>query len=670
MPEPAEAPVADPAAKTAEPEAAAEPVGPFLRRIRPILAGLITLASLGWAADIYRDIFPAMVPEQFLAFVLGLCLCLLYLHVPARRGTKRGKLPWYDVVAALLGLAAGLYTAYIYQAMIERMVDNPVDGLILSTIFFVLCMEGLRRTAGYTLVIVVLVFVGYTLIGHLMPGRFEAREVGPVQLVFYLALNTNALFGIALLVGVTIVFAFVYFGQLLSRSGGSEVFNDVAVAAMGRFRGGSAKIAITASGLFGSISGLAASNIMATGVITIPLMRRAGYRPHVAAAIEAVASTGGQLMPPVMGAVAFLMAEILAVPYGEIVLAALVPAILYYVALFIMADLEAAKRGIAPVERNLIPKMRTVMKSGWPFILPFVVLIGSLFWLNERPETSALYACGAVIVVGLLFGYGKTRLTIRNIFVSLAETGMSVLDVIMIVAAAGFILGALNLSGLGFILTNELVRLGEGNLVLLLVITAVMCIVLGMGMPTLSVYILLAVMIAPPLVQVGIKPIAAHMFMFYFGMMSFITPPVAIAAFFAANLAGSKPMQTGFTAMRMGWTAYIVPFLFVFAPVLLLQEGTVLEFVLAVASAVAGVWLVCAGMNGYFVRPMGWPLRIGFIVAGLALMTPRSMFAGGLWVDLAGLALGIVLVAWEWTGVRRAKAEGAGSAPAASATEP
>jgi len=540
-----------------------------------------------------------------------------------------------------------------YPDLLTRMGEKPVDALIISVIFFVLCIEGLRRTAGYALVAVVLFFAAYCLIGQFMPGKFESRAVAVDELVIYLSLNTNALFGIALKVAATIVFVFVLFGQLLGRSGGSEVFNDIAVALMGRFRGGSAKVAITASSLFGSVSGLAASNIMATGIITIPLMQRAGYRKHVAAAIEAVASTGGQLMPPVMGAVAFLMAEILAVPYGEIVLAALVPAALYYVALFIMADLEAAKQGITRVEESLIPKLRVVVKSGWPFVLPFVVLVVGLFRFNLAPETAALYACLAVVAIGLLFGYRGTRLSPKSIWNAITTTGLGVLDVMMIVAAAGFILGALNLSGLGFILTIVLVELGEGNLLLLLMIAAAMCIVLGMGMPTVGVYILLAVLIAPSLVDVGVNKMAAHMFIFYFGMMSFITPPVAIAAFFAANLAGADPMRTGFAAMRFGWTAYIVPFLFVFSPVLVLQDFQPADLVFALGTAIAGVWLVCAGITGYFTRPLGLPMKAAFTVAGVLLMMPRDIVPWGLWLDLAGLAMGLLLIAAEWTGARR-----------------
>ena len=638
-----------------EPEAAGARLSPSVRYLRPLLAGALTLASLAWAADLFRVVGLVLYTEQFLAAMLGSSICLVYLNFPIRRGEKRGALPWYDGAMAAIGFATGGYVAVIYPDLIDRLdlVDSPVDAIVVSAVFFVLIVEALRRTAGNTLVIVVLAFAFYALLGHLVPGQFETRKVTLDGLLIYLSLDTSALFGFGLTIGTTIVFSFVFFGQLLLRSGGSEVFNDVALALMGRYRGGSAKIAITASSLFGSISGLAASNILATGVVTIPLMKRAGYPSHVAAAIEAVASTGGQIMPPVMGAVAFLMAEILGITYGAVVLGALIPAILYYVALFILADLEAAKLGITRVEESLIPRLLPVLRAGWPFIVPFAVLIYGLFELNLQPETAALYGGLAVIVVGVAFGYKGTRMNLRGLLESLTATGLGVVDVLMIVAAAGFILGVLNLSGLGFVLTAALVALGEGNLLVLLVMAALICIVLGMGMPTIGVYILLAVMIAPSLVEVGIDPLAAHMFIFYFGMMSLITPPVAIAAFFAANLADAPPMRTGFASMRFGWTAYIVPFLFVYSPSLLFR-GDPFDMVMALITAVGGVWLVSAGFTGHFTRPLVWPMRSAFVVAGVLLMLPRNAVEWGLWSDLAGAVAGIALVAWEISRSRRA----------------
>jgi TRAP transporter 4TM/12TM fusion protein len=661
-------------------------IHPGVRRLRSALAVLLTLGSLGWSAQVPSWFGVALFTEQFLSAMLGVALALVYIHYPARRRTERTRLPWYDSAAAFLGFGAGWYVAFAYPVLIKQLTgaDLPIDALVVSLIFFVLCIEGLRRTVGYSLVIIVLIFVGYALIGHLVPGGLQTRRVGFGQLITYLSLDTSALMGLAMVVGTTIVLTFVFFGQLLLLSGGSTFFNDVSLLLMGRFRGGSAKIAITASSLFGSVSGVAVSNIVATGVVTIPMMKRAGFSPRFAASVEAVASTGGQLMPPVMGAVAFLMADFLEMPYREIVLAAIVPSLLYYVALFIQADFEAAKAGITRVDPKEISKARDVLRTGWMFILPFAGLIVALFTLNWEAEAAAILAAVviailfgnwlvfavAVLLIGLYFALnwnGSTatvvgvalavsiglRLTYRGVSMparalldALIKTGLSVLDIIMIVAGAGFIIGVLLSTGLGFALTSLLVDFGSGNLLVLLLISGMLCIVLGMGMPTVGVYILLAVLVAPSLKDVGVLPLAGHMFILYLGMMSLITPPVAVAAFFAASIAKAPPMATGWYSMRFGWTAYVVPFLFVFSPSLLLQ-GSTADLVIDVSTAVAGVWLVSAAIAGYFARLLGAVDRLAFTLAGALLLMPRGVGVWVVWLNLAGLALGSALVARE-----------------------
>ncbi len=625
----------------------------FVRVSRVTLAAAMTLISIAWSLDLFRPVGLVLYNEQFLAGMLGLALGIIYLQFPARRGAKRTKLPWYDALAAVVGLATAAYVAVNYPGMTDRMIYKPLDELVVAVILFALCIEGLRRSVGNTLVIVLAVFVVYALVGQWGPGILQTRQIDADKLFIYLSLDTSALLGPALSIGVTVVIAFIFFGQLLLRSHGSNFFNDFAIAAMGRYRGGSAKVAITASGLFGTISGIASSNIMATGVVTIPLMRRAGYPAHVAAAIEAVASTGGALVPPVMGAVAFLMADILSMPYREVAIAAIVPAFLYYAALFFFADLEAAKGGFARVAEDMIPKFWPVLKTGWIFALPFIVLVIALFTYNMQPETAALYAAGAVIALGFTVGYKGHKLKLADLWGAIVDTSSGVVGVVMIVAAAGFIMGVLNLSGLGFALTMALVEVGSGNTLVLLAVAAIICIILGMGMPPIGVYVLLAVAVAPSLVQVGVQPLAAHMFIFYLGMMSMVTPPVAIAAFFAANLAGSPPMLTGYTAMRFGWTAYIVPFLFVFAPSLLLK-GDPLQIAQAIVTALIGVWLISAGFVGYLFRPLPWDRRVLFFHAGFLLLVRAGAATWGPMTDLLGGALAAALLAVELSIRRRA----------------
>ena len=617
-----------------------------VRYLRALLGAMLTLAGLAWAADVYRELGWHFLSEQFLAFVLGLALALTFIHHPWRRAAKRQALPWYDGLLAALSLAVASYTAYAYPTILTEFFTVPSDGLLCSWLLFLLVLEALRRTAGWALVLIVVSFSLYALVGHLVPGALQTREVEINRMIIYLGIDSSGLFGLVLLVGVTVVIPFIFFGQLLQASGGAGFFNDLALSLMGKFRGGAAKIAIFASSLFGSISGIVVSNIMATGVITIPLMKKSGFTARQAAAIEASASNGGQLMPPVMGAVAFVMADFLQISYRDVALAALLPSVLYYVALFLQADLEAAKLNIKPVPATLIPAIVRVLAGGWLFILPFVILIYALFWLNQEPETAALYACTCVLLVGYLLGYAGQRMSVRVIWRCIVQTGIAAIDILIIAAAAGFIMGILQLTGLGFALTLFLVQLSAGSILAVLLVSGLLCIVLGMGMPTLGVYVLLAVLVAPSLVEVGVEPLAAHMFVLYLGMMSMVTPPIAIGAFFAASIAGSEPMRTGFTAMRFSWPAYIIPFLFVFSPALLLQSRDVFTTLLSIITALAGVWLVSAGLIAYWFRPLSGWARIGALSGGLLLLTPVSLHAWGWWLN----GLGMVLVGLIWGG--------------------
>lgn len=617
--------------------------------IRRCLAGSITVAAILWSVDFFSRIGYAFYTEQFLAYVLGVSLALVFWQSsrPSSDGSSRTLSP-LDFVLGLIGLLCGLYLSLRYPDLVTRQMRLPVDGLVVAAFLSGLVLEGLRRAVGITLVIVVLATVGYGLIGHLTSGPLQTREVQPERLLIYLSLDSNALLGITMSVAATIVVAFVLFGQMLLRSGGAEFFNDLALALMGRARGGAGKIAIIASSLFGTISGVVVSNIVATGVVTIRLMKSGGFRPQTAGAIEAVASTGGQIMPPVMGAVAFLMADFLQIPYSQVVIAALVPAILYYVALFIQVDLEAAKHQIAKIDEALIPRLSVVMRTGWICAIPFVVLITSLFHFNLRPETAAIYAVLSILLGGFLIGYKSKRMTIRDVTNAVVETGLSIVDIIMISAAAGLIIGTLNLTGLGFVLTYSLVQIGDGNIVLLLFVAAVVCIVLGMGMPTVGVYLLLAILVAPSLIEVGIEPIAAHLFIFYLGMMSMVTPPIAVGSFFAANIAKAPPMATAFTSMRLGWTAYVVPFLFVFTPGLLLN-ATWSENAFAIVYALVGITGISVAFAGYAFRRLALTSRFVFLGSGsLALIPPVALDNMWAWLPTAGAGVFICIAFLEW----------------------
>ena len=628
-------------------EAPAGPQSTGARRIVFAGASLLTLASIAFALQFYRNVLGLLLyNEQFLAGMAALGMALVYVVQPARSGARRPAVPWYDWLFAALSVVVGACIAVRFPALSEDMTSRPVYGLVIAFVTVPLVLEALRRTVGMALTIIVVVFLVYAPLSQYVPGPLAGLPVSVAQLAYYLVWDPGSMLGLPLMVASTIVIAFVFFGALLFASGGSAFFTDIALTLMGGYRGGSAKIAVTASCLFGMISGSAVSNVASVGVITIPLMRRGGYPAQVAAAIEAVASTGGQLMPPVMGAAAFLMAEFLQVPYRDVAMAAALPALLYYYALFIQADLLAAKSGLTSIEGPDIPPLAQVLRQGWHFLLPFGMLIFALFWLNWQPEKAALAAAGVLVVTGTTLGYGEKRLKLSDVLDALRSTGIAALDLLMITAAAGFIIGVLNITGLSFSLTLLLVQVGSHSLLLLLVLAAIVSIILGMGMPTVGVYVLLAALVAPAMVKIGLSPMASHMFVMYFGMMSMITPPVALAAYAAASLANTDPMKTGWIAVRFGWIAFIIPFLFIRAPSLLL-EGTVSSVVIAMVTALAGVWLICAAFAGYAVRPLSTPMRVGFGIAGLLLFIPAESVAHGEWTDIIGLLLGGALLGRE-----------------------
>ncbi len=615
-------------------------------RVVLVLQAALVLTVVGWVLDLPRSWFGlGLYTEQFLVTVLGFALALAFLAPRAR---------WWHAAAGALGLALCLYVAWRYPALQMELTSRPLEGVVLAAALAALVLEGTRRTSGAPLVIVVLVGCVYALLGDHLPGIFQSRPVQFTRLLVYLGLDTNALLGSPVNIGITVVIPFILMGQILARCGGSEFFTDLARAWMGRYRGGSAKIAVVGSAFFGMISGSAVANVSAVGVVTIPLMKRAGFPATIAGAVEAVGSTGGQLMPPVMGAAAFLMAEVLQVSYASVCIAAAIPAVLYYLALFCQVDLEAAKRGIHGEETQKLPRTRAVVRDGWYFPIPFAVLIYALLVWNMRAEYCALLATAVLIFCALAFGFRGHRYTLKEVLLAAISTGGAVVDLILICAVAGMFIGILNITGLAFGLTLQLLTITGQNVLVLLLLTAALGVLLGMGMPTVGVYIIMATLIAPALVKIGIAPMAAHMFVLYFGIMSMVTPPVALAAFAAANIGGADPNRTGWTAARIGWSAYVVPFLFVFSPSLLMH-GEPLTIAWAAITAALGIWLGTIGVVGFFYRPLSSGVRLLYIVAGVLTLIPADMFRGAYLTDVVGLGLGAALIVRE-LGMRRAQA--------------
>ena len=622
------------------------PQSPAGRGAQAALAALLTFGALAWSTGLFRLAGLVLFPEQFLAGAYGVCLALLFVSFPVRRGALRSRVPWYDWLFAAIALVACGWVAVAFPRLTALAGQETLELTLLAIALSFLTFEGTRRTSGYSLIVITFVLAVWVLVGHLIPGQLRTHKVEFGQLGMYLNFDNNGLLGLVLEIATTIVIAFVFMGQLLARSGGSAFFSDLAMGLMGRFRGGAAKIAVVGSSMFGSVSGIAAASALAVGVVTIPLMKRSGIPARLAAAIEACASNGAQLMPPVMGAVAFVMADFLQVPYKEVALAALLPSVLYYAALFIQCDLEAARYGYGKVERSEIPKVLPVIARGWIFLTPFAALIGGMFWLNWQPETAAVLAAAVIVVLGMFIGYKGARMKLADVWSAVIETGVGVCEIIVICAIGGYILGLFQVGGLSFALTAYLVDLGAQNLLLLLVICAVTNIILGLGLPTLAVYVMLAILVAPALVKVGVQPMAAHLFILYFGVMSLITPPIATAAFVAATIAKTDPMDAGWLAMRFGWASYIVPFLFVYSPALIMRSSLPEIIAVAVLSLV-GIWFMCVAFTGYAFREMSRALRIAFGAAGFLLLLPFQAAPINGWLNLAGIILGAALVTYE-----------------------
>jgi len=633
-------------------EPVSAPAHPYLQAVVNLWGAVLTVCCLGWALSVPQYLGRAFYKEQLLAVTFGCALCVVY-HAVSWRGTRHRGLPWFDMALGWLGLAVCFWIAWDYQRLLLAVPNRTPEILILGAIVMLLSLEGLRRATGWTLLAVVLVFIAYAMVAHLAPVELRGRPVKMEQLLVYLAFDPSAIFGSSMVIGATIVLMFLWMGDVLMRAGGGEFFKDIAMAFLGKKRGGPAKICVVGSGLFGMISGSAVSNVASVGVFTIPMMKRTGYSARDAGAIEAVGSTGGQLMPPVMGAAAFLMAEFLEVPYAEVALAAAIPAALYYFGLYVQVDLIAAKEGHQKMTER-IPAVAEVMREGWHLCLPFAVLLFTMFYWEESPEVSAIGATVAIFAVGFVRPYKGKKLTLGGFLESFAATGRTSTDLFMTLAAAGMVIGVLNITGLGFALTLWLVTMAGESLYILLLIAFLVSMVLGMGMPTTAVYVLLAALVAPSLVEAGVHKMAAHMFILYCGMLSMITPPVAIAAYAAANISGAGPMETGWAAVRIGWVKFVVPFVFVLSPTLL-AIGDPAWVAYDSVTALFGVYFVTAAMIGYFRRSMDVVKRFLLLVAGLAAWAPASEFpvvAPGVLSGL-GLALGLVVLIFEMMATRK-----------------
>ena len=584
---------------------------------------------------IYTSIYGSL--PGLLQPVVHLTFILIITYTALTEGNRRQKA--IDLICLAVSLATMGYILWNHEAVINRMpyVDEVTPlQMTLGVAFTALVLEHSRRTIGAALPAIAVIFIAYAFIGPYLPGFLYHRGNSVGELVEQLYLTFNGIFGTALIISATVVFMFVLFGCFLERSGAGQLFMELVKSIAGHLRGGPALMAVFSSALMGSISGSAVANVVTTGTFTIPLMKRVGYDRNFAAAVEAVSSTGGQIMPPVMGAAAFIMAEYLGVSYGSIIVAATVPALLYFLAVGFQVYLEARKLNLATIPRDELPSPVVALKASWHILFALVAIVYFLL-AGYTPMRAGLY--GIITVIVVVFLRDRQKISIRNILGALEAAGKAAIPVASACATAGIIIGIVRLTGVGLKASSLIISMAHGYLFLALLLTALTSIILGMGLPTTAAYIIQAAIAAPALVKLGLPPMAAHLFVFYFACLAVITPPVALAAYAAAPIAEGNAGKIGWTAFRLGIAAYIVPFMFVYGPPLLLEDS-VLKVLLAVATASIGIFALAVAAEGWFRKRLNILERVLSFAAALLLIFPG-------WVtDSVGLGLIVLLALW------------------------
>ncbi len=589
---------------------------------------VVTLLAVNQLFNIGFFVGHIWLDNKYQYALFGLLVPLSFLIFPASSAANKEKVPWYDILAA--STMFGLLVYFFLNA--EKILDSgwemgaPTHIVVLGFLLWVLVLEATRRAGGTALFVIVTLISLYPLYADVMPGPISGLSSSVADTLAYHTLSAESMLGIPMQALANLVIGFLIFGVALTQTGGGAFFINLAFALLGHVRGGPAKVAIFSSGLMGSMSGSVVSNVITTGVMTIPAMRKTGFSRSYAAGVEACASTGGVLMPPIMGSTAFIMAVFLDVPYITIAVAAIIPSVLYYLALFIQIDAFAAKNEMPGIPKEKLPSLKKTLLEGWHFIAVFVLLIVMLIYLKQE-VLAPFYATVLLLAINQLFPH--TRWKMKDLYAFIEATGKLLSEIASILVGVGLIVGALSITGMAGTLVNDLIFIAGGNILVLLAMGAITSFIMGIGMTVTAAYIFLAIVLAPALIQGGLNPMSVHLFILYWGMVSFITPPVALGAFAAASIAGASPMKTGFQAMRLGSIIYFVPFFFVLDPALILQ-GELSRTLLLFVCAVGGVILIASSLQGYLMgvgnlhrHPiLGWPIRGFILVGGLCLATP------------------------------------------------
>jgi TRAP transporter 4TM/12TM fusion protein len=589
-----------------------------------------------------------VMDARYLYAYVGTILVMTFIVFPMTRWSPRERVSWYDLVIILVVIGVFGYFSYNAPQIVLQAWEYaaPDFAIYMAILGWLIVLEAGRRAGGLPIFIVTGIISLYPLFAHLMPDVIAGANMTFTQAAAFHLFSEESVFGVPTQVGALFVFGFLLFGVCLQYTGAGKFFIDLSFALLGHLRGGPAKVAIFSSGLMGSMSGGPVINVLTTGPLSIPAMRRVGFSRTYAAGVEACASTGGTLMPPIMGATAFVMATFLGTSYTAVIIAAVIPSMLYFFGLFMQIDAYAARNNLRGLPRAELPKLWPVFKGGWYYIAVFALLIWMLVYL-QREATAPFYAALVLLIVNQI---GRNRLD-WNGFVDLVKgVGMILAELGGILAAVGLIIGSLQVTGMAGTLTNDLIYIAGGNVLMLLVMGALTSFILGIGLTVTAAYIMLAIILAPALIRAGLDPMASHMFIMYWGMLSFITPPVAIAAFVAASVAKCSPMQAGLQAMRLGTIIYFIPFFFVFNPALVMQ-GAWNEILVVLITAIIGVSILSNGLQGYLLGvgtlgsgPLSWLARACLVAGGLLMAAPGGGMLGVSHTMLLGGAVALVAI--------------------------
>jgi len=573
---------------------------------------------------LYTGYFGQVEAHIFRSTHLSFILVLVFLFFPVGRKSWEDKLNWgflLDLACIGLIIAIEVYILYDFKAFCYRIISPSMMDAVVGAILVVILLEATRRTVGLPMLLVCVFFIAYALHADHFIGILRGPPVSYHRLFSYMLMEEGGIYGIPVMAMASFITLFLIFGTMLLRTGAGRFFLDLAIGLTARRVGGPAKAAVTSSMVMGTMSGSCVANVVTTGSFTIPLMKRVGYRPAFAGAVEAIASTGGQFMPPIMGAAAFIIAAFLGVTYLEVVLRAAIPGALYYLALYFMVDFEARKQGLRTPSEVEVASVHKTLKKGWYHLVSIIVLV-TLIVLGYSVSSAALWGIVCVFILSLVSK--EKKMTPVGLLITLEEAARTAVPVSVACAAAGLVIGSMDLSGLGLRLSGMIISISGGHLWILLPLTMIMAIILGMGVPTTAVYVIVSALIAPVLVKMGMVEMSAHLFVFYFGVISAVTPPVCLAAYAAAGVAKSNPMRTGYTAVKVGLPCFIVPFLFLYNPGLVLV-GSWLDIMLSIPRAVVSIISLAAGVAGWHIKKATLLERGVLVLVSVLLIYPSYL---------------------------------------------